>query len=251
MRIEFFFNLVFYKSFPLLELKSEPTGRSFGRITVAHRASGIKFKFIATAIKVLPLDVLSKVAAIIKDKIKPDILVSSFESGFCGLFLGPKGIKMGAFISSSLDPLPVEIGNTMPLKFIPVGSRVFNVAGIAKTSGSSIQILRHKKDLTLCRLPSNEIKWVNTNEVATIGVVSNEDAKFYKYYKAGQLRWAGRRPTVRGVAMNPIDHPHGGGQGKTSGGRPSVSPFGILTKGYRTVRTKVKNRFIFKTRYAQ
>lgn len=246
----YFFNLLRFRSFALFELKSNSTGRSSGRITVNHRDSGSRLTFVKKALKELPFDCLAKVSAIFDRGLRPDLALSMFESGFCNLSIGALGLKLGDFILNSLDPLPIQFGNTMPLKFIPVGSRVFNVTDIAKTCGSSIQILRHKKDLTLCRLPSREIKWLNTYALSTVGVVSNVDSKFYKFYKAGQLRWSGRRPVVRGVAMNPIDHPHGGGQGKTAGGRPSVSPYAKLTKGYRTVRKKLKNKYVFKPRYA-
>lgn len=247
----FFFNLVRFKSFPLVELKSNSTGRSFGRITVNHRESGSRFSFVKKPLKDIPLDCLSRVSAIFKrGNLKPDLALSTNEGGFFTLNICALGLKLGAFVLNSLNPLPIQLGNTMPLRFIPVGSRVFNVSGIARACGNSIQILRHKRDLTLCRLPSREIKWLSTYVLSTVGVVSNISSKFYNFYKAGQRRWMGRRPSVRGVAMNPIDHPHGGGQGKTAGGRPSVSPFARLTKGFRTVRKILTNKYIFKPRYA-
>lgn len=246
----FFFNLLRFKSFVLFELKSNSTGRSSGRITVNHRDSGSRLTFVKKAVKEVAFDCLAKVSAIFDRGLKPDLALSTSENGFFNLSIGAIGLKLGDFILNSLNPLPIQFGNTMPLKFIPVGSRVFNVSNIARTCGNSIQILRHKKDLTLCRLPSREIKWISTYILATVGVVSNAGSKFVKFFKAGQLRWSGRRPVVRGVAMNPIDHPHGGGQGKTAGGRPSVSPYAKLTKGYRTVREKLQNKYVFKPRYA-
>lgn len=246
----YFFNLVNFKNIPLFRIKSHSTGRSKGRITVNHRSAGSRFNFVSQSNNDTPLNCLSQVYSIIKRPLQPDLYISVFETGFIGLFLSPNELFKGSFILNSLNPLPIKFGNTMPLKFIPVGSRVYNVDNIARTAGVSIQILRHKAGKTLCRLPSSELKWFNSLLMSTVGVLSNSDRRFYKFYKAGQLRWLGRRPTTRGTAMNPIDHPHGGGQGKTSGGRPSVSPKARLTKGYRTVRTK-RNKNIFKTRYAK
>jgi len=245
-----FFNLIGLKIFPLFQLNSYSTGRSSGRVINKNRFSGYRLNFVKVSSRVVPLDCISRVASIVKKKRKADIMVSIFETGFYGLFTSPDSVKVNAFILNSLSPLPIENGNSMPLKFIPVGSRVFNVTDIAKSAGTSIQILRHKINLTLCKLPSGEIKWLSTYKLATVGVVSNSDSQFKELFKAGQSRWLGRRPVVRGVAMNPIDHPHGGGQGKTAGGRPSVSPYARLTKGYRTVRKLLKNKYIFKKRYA-
>jgi large subunit ribosomal protein L2 len=189
------------------------------------------------------------VGSTIKRKLRPNLYMSIFEDGFIGFYLKPQELKNGDLVVTSHSALPPKFGNTMPLKFIPVGSLVFNVCGIAKSSGSRIKILRHKPGFTLCKLPSKELKWIETTKLSTLGSLSNPDVKFHKFYKAGQLRWLGRRPITRGVAMNPIDHPHGGGQGKTSGGRPSVSPYSQLTKGYKTVRSVNEN--IFRTRAQQ
>lgn len=189
------------------------------------------------------------VGSAIKRKLRPNLYMSIFEDGFIGFYLQPQLLKAGEFVMTSYSPLPPKIGNTMPLEFMPVGSLVFNVCGIAKSSGTAIKILRHKRNHTLCKLPSKEIKWIESTRLSTLGCLSNPEVKFHKFFKAGQVRWIGRRPVTRGVAMNPIDHPHGGGQGKTSGGRPSVSPYSQLTKGFKTVRSI--NMYIFRTRAQQ
>lgn len=242
MRVEFFFNLLNFKRCIFFVLKAHSTGRSKGRITVAYRSAGF-YRSFAKNISEPLLNVFSIVKHFIKSRLKADSFVSIFQGGVIGLFLKPQSLKRESLIMASLSPLPVRVGNTMPLKFIPVGTRVFNLDNIARSAGLSIQVLRHRKNLSLCKLPSKELKWINSFIFATVGVLTNSDSKLHKFYKAGQLRWLGRRPHTRGVAKNPIDHPHGGGQGKTSGGRPSVTPYAKLTKGYRTVFKKNPNIF--------
>lgn len=242
-----FFNLVKFSRIVQFKLRSYPTGRK-GKIIFNHRSSGSRF-FFDTRIGYNCFDVMAVVGSVIKRKLKPNLYMAVFEDGFIGFYLRPRLLKDGELVIASYKILPAKIGNTMRLKYMPVGELVFNVCGIAKSSGTGIKILRHKPGYTLCKLPSKEIKWIDTNKLSTLGSLTNQDDKFHKFYKAGQVRWLGRRPVTRGVAMNPIDHPHGGGQGKTSGGRPSVSPYSQLTKGYKTVRSA--NMYIFRTRAQQ
>ena len=153
----------------------------------------------------------------------------------------------------------VKVGNAMTLKYIPVGTRVHNIeirpgygAQMCRSAGTSAQVLERdeSRGLALLRLQSKEQRLVRLQCMATVGEVSNPEHKNQSFGKAGRMRWKGVRPTVRGVAMNPVDHPHGGGEGKTSGGRPSVSKWSKPTKGYRTRNKKKKSSmYIVKRRY--
>ena len=151
--------------------------------------------------------------------------------------------------------MDVKNGNSMPLKSIPVGSSVHNVetvpgkgASIARSAGTVVQVMAHEFGYTLIRMPSGEVRKVLENCIATIGQVGNLDHKNQKLGKAGRKRWLGIRPVVRGVAMNPVDHPHGGGEGRTSGGRHPVTPWGVSTKGKKTRSNKKTNTFIIRRR---
>jgi len=169
--------------------------------------------------------------------------------------LAPNGLKVGDVVESGKD-VPKRIGNTLPLRNIPVGTLIHNIelkpgagAKYARAAGSFGTLLQHvDENYALVRLKSSEQRLVPIDSCATIGVVSNLDHHNVSLSKAGRSRWLGRRPVVRGVAMNPVDHPHGGGEGKTSGGRPSVSPWGKLTKGPRTRSPKKKSTLILQSR---
>ena len=169
--------------------------------------------------------------------------------------MAPHGLKVGDLVESGAD-VAKRLGNTLPLRNIPVGTLIHNIelkpgAGgkYARAAGSFATLLQHVDDeYGLVRLKSGEQRLVPIDCCATIGVVSNLDHHNVSLSKAGRARWLGRRPVVRGVAMNPVDHPHGGGEGKTSGGRPSVSPWGKLTKGPRTRNTKKNSRLILQSR---
>lgn len=169
--------------------------------------------------------------------------------------LAPHGLKVGDIIESGIN-VPKTIGNTLPLRTIPVGTLIHNIelkpgAGgkYARAAGSFGTLLQHVDDqYGLVRLKSGEQRLIPIDCCATIGVVSNLDHHNVSLSKAGRSRWLGRRPVVRGVAMNPVDHPHGGGEGKTSGGRSSVSPWGKLTKGPRTRNRRKTNKLILQSR---
>jgi large subunit ribosomal protein L2 len=166
----------------------------------------------------------------------------------CYYILAPEGIKLGDKIESGAS-VEIKPGNSLPLKNIPIGSNIHNIsleyntkAKLSRSAGTSAQLLQ--KNLTgfgKVRLSSGEQRWVPLDAFATVGIVSNADHKNRNFGKAGRNRWLNKRPKVRGVAKNPVDHPHGGGEGKTSGGRPSVTPKGWITKGQPTRNKKRKN----------
>ena len=168
--------------------------------------------------------------------------------------LVPQNIKIGDKIISG-NKKEIKIGNCMPLHDIPVGTAIHNVemkpgggAKIARAAGSSVQITGSDDEYSIIKLASGEIRKITSKAKATIGVLSNPDQKNIKIGKAGRNRWLGIRPSVRGVAMNPVDHPHGGGEGKSSGGRNPVSPWGQSAKGLKTRNNKRTNKYIISRR---
>lgn len=171
-------------------------------------------------------------------------LVSGYHQGVLacavsghGLIISRPALSAGvSYFIFSLRPALPERGVVMSLRWIPVGLWVCQLGYYTRSNGCRTQVLRHRGGLTQVKLSSKKLIWVSSNLTATIGANANSKAKHRRLVKAGDLTFAGRRPRVRGVAMNPIDHPHGGGQGKTSGGRHGVTPWGRLTKGYKTVR---------------
>jgi large subunit ribosomal protein L2 len=171
--------------------------------------------------------------------------------------IAPEGIKVGdKIISSRKNQIPFKTGNAMPLGKIPEGLLVHNIelkpekgAQIARSAGSYARIMAIERGMVTLKLPSGELRMVSEQCIATIGTVGNKSHENISIGKAGRSRWLGRRPKVRGVAMNPVDHPHGGGEGKSSGGRHPVSPWGVPAKGYRTrKKNKVSDRYIIKRR---
>jgi large subunit ribosomal protein L2 len=182
------------------------------------------------------------------------IALVSYADGEKRYILQVVGMKVGDTIISgdSVDILP---GNCMPLKSIPLGTQIHNVelkpgkgGQIARSAGSSVQLVAREGEYASVKMPSGEIRKINVECLATIGQVGNIDHENVSIGKAGRSRWLGKRPHVRGVAMNPVDHPLGGGEGKTSGGRHPVTPWGQPTKGYKTRRLKDTNRFIVQLR---
>jgi large subunit ribosomal protein L2 len=168
-----------------------------------------------------------------------------------------KGVAAGAQLVSGAEA-PIKVGNTLPLKNIPVGTTVHCVemlpgkgAQLARAAGTSVQLLAREGDYAQLRLRSGEIRKVHINCRATIGEVGNEEHSLESIGKAGRVRWRGVRPTVRGVAMNPVDHPHGGGEGKTAAAQDPVSPWGVLSKGYKTRKNKRTNGMIVRRRHAK
>ena len=182
------------------------------------------------------------------------IALIQYIDGEKSYIIAPSKLQVGATISSS-EKTEIAPGNSMPLSNIPLGTNVHCVemkpgkgAQIARSAGTSARVVAKEGIYTTLRLQSGEMRKILSECRATIGVVSNQENNLRSLGKAGAKRWRGVRPTVRGVAMNPIDHPHGGGEGRTSGGRHPVSPWGTLAKGFKTRKNKRTNRFIVKRR---
>lgn len=253
-------NLLKNKDLPIRFLtvalrKSNGRSSLTGHITVRHRGGGHKKRYRL-------IDFFRSITEwpgyLVRVEYDPNrncfIGLVIYGNGVLSYILQPQKLEVGHLIVSSLeDRLPIQMGNACQLQYIPIGTFVHNVqlkrfsyAKIARAAGAFVQVLKRSSVYTLLRLPSSEIRYISSKCTAVIGAVSNPLFRFQFKKKAGQNRWLGERPSVRGVAMNPIDHPHGGGQGKTSGGRPSVSPWAIQTKGYKTVKNYSK--LIFKRR---
>ena len=178
------------------------------------------------------------------------IMLVKFDDGEHCYYLAPQKIKVGDKIENG-SRKEIKVGNCMPLQDIPVGIDIHNVelqpgAGgkIARSAGTSVSISGIDGNYSLIKMTSGEVRKIDSKSMATIGAISNPDQKNIKIGKAGRNRWKGKRPLVRGVAKNPVDHPHGGGEGKTSGGRSPVSPWGQSAKGLKTRKNKRTNKFI-------
>lgn len=236
-------------------LKKSGGRNNTGRITVRHIGGGHKKRYRLVDFRRNKFDVTAEVERIEYDPNRTAfIALVSYEDGEKSYILAPSGLSVGDKVVSSLEA-DIKTGNTIPLINIPVGTIVHNVemkpgkgGQIARSAGSYVQIVGKDRDYVQLRLSSGEIRLINSNCLATIGTVSNSDHRNINYGKAGRKRWLGVRPTVRGTAMNPVDHPHGGGQGKTSGGRHPVTPWGQPTKGKKTRTNKQTNKFIVRRR---
>ena len=227
-----------------------------GHITSRHIGGGHKRKYRLVDFKRNKLNIPAKVERIEYDPNRTAyIALIKYSDNEYSYIIAPQGLKVGDNIVSG-EKVETNIGNAMIIKNIPVGSVVHNVemkpgkgAQIARSAGTSVQIAGRDAGYVQVRLRSGETRLINEECMATIGVVSNFDNQNQKFGKAGRMSWLGRRPKVRGVAMNPVDHPHGGGEGKTSGGRHPVTPWGKPTKGKRTRSNKQTNKFIVRRRY--
>lgn len=223
----------------------------FGRITVRHRGGGHKRKYRIIDFKREKKDIIGVVKTIEYDPNRNAyISLISYKDGEKRYILSPKNIKVGAEIVSS-DKAEIQIGNCLPLKAIPVGTLVHNVelksgkgGQIARSAGASLKITAKEGTYALVKLKSGEVRKIFLECQATIGEVGNTTYNLIHWGKAGRKRWQGIRPTVRGVVMNPVDHPHGGGEGKSSGGRHPSTPWGFSTKGAKTRRNKRTNSMI-------
>jgi large subunit ribosomal protein L2 len=236
----------------LLEPMKRTGGRNNnGRITMRRMGGGHKRRYRRIDFKREKSGVPSRVASVEYDPNRSAfIALLHYRDGEKRYILAPHGIKVGDEIVSGPDA-DIHRGNAMPLEKIPTGLFVHNielVAGrggqMARSAGSYAQLMAKEGDYVLLRLPSGEIRKVRRECYATIGQVSNIDHENVSLGKAGRSRWLGRRPKVRGVAMNPIDHPLGGGEGKSSGGRHPVTPWGKPTKGYRTRKRSSSDKYI-------
>ena len=244
--------------FPLVEKRNNKAGRNNdGHITVRHRGGGHKHHYRLVDFKRNKDGVPCKVERIEYDpnRTAHNALVCYLD-GERSYIIAPRGIQAGMVLVSGSEA-PIKVGNTLPLRNIPVGTTIHCVeikqgkgAQIARTAGSSAVLLAKDGMYAQVRLRSGEVRKIHINCRATIGEVGNEEQSLKKLGKAGAKRWRGVRPTVRGVVMNPVDHPHGGGEGRTGEARDPVSPWGKLTKGYRTRNNKRTDGMIIRRRYS-
>ena len=244
---------------PLKKLTSalrKKAGRNcYGRITVRRRGGGHKRRYRVIDFRRDKFGIPARVATVEYDPNRSArIALLSYADGERRYILAPKGLEVGAEVISSREA-DIKPGNSLPLRNIPVGTVIHAVelkigagAKLCRAAGSAAQLLAKEGDWSQVRLPSGEVRLVHLNCRATIGQVGNDEHSNIKLGKAGRARWLGRRPKVRGVAMNPVDHPHGGGEGRTSGGRHPVTPWGIPTKGKKTRNNRRTDRFIVKRR---
>ena len=240
----------------LTEGLSKTGGRNNqGRITSWHRGGGHKRLYRLIDFKRRKVDVVAVVERIEYDPNRSAfIALIRYEDGELGYILAPQRLNVGDKVLSA-DKTDVKPGNSMLLKNVPIGTIVHNVelkigkgGQIARSAGTYAQVVGRDAGRIILNLCSGEVRIVNGECRVTVGSVSNPDHQNRSYGKAGRSRWLGRRPVVRGVAMNPIDHPHGGGEGRTSGGRHPVTPWGKPTKGKKTRRTKRTDNVILKRR---
>ena len=241
---------------PLLEKKSKSGGRNnYGRITTRHIGGGHKQHYRVIDFKRNKDGVPSKVERLEYDPNRTaNIALLLFADGERRYIIASQDMKQGDEIISGADA-PIKTGNCLPLRNIPVGSVVHCVemkpgkgAQMIRSAGTSAQLVAREGAYATLRLRSGEMRKVLADCRATLGTVSNPEHNLRKLGKAGASRWRGVRPTVRGVAMNPVDHPHGGGEGRTSGGRHPVSPWGTPTKGYKTRSNKRTDKLIVRRR---
>jgi large subunit ribosomal protein L2 len=241
---------------PLTEPLHKSGGRNNqGELTSWWRGGGHKRNYRIVDFKRDKRDIPAKVSTVEYDPNRSArIALLTYADGEKRYILQPLGLKVGDTIvaGDNVDILP---GNALPLKNIPLGTMVHNVelkvgkgGQIARSAGSSVQLVAKEGEYASVKMPSGEIRKLHVDCLATIGQVGNVDHENVSIGKAGRSRWLGKRPHVRGVAMNPVDHPLGGGEGKTSGGRHPVSPWGMPTKGYKTRNKKSTDRFIVQRR---
>jgi len=242
---------------PLTQPLKKTGGRNAqGRISMRHRGGGHKRLYRMIDFKRNKFDIPGVVETIEYDPNRSAFIsLIKYRDGERRYILAPVNLAVNQTIISSNNQVDILPGNAMPLRFIPLGSIIHNIelrngkgGQVVRSAGSSAQILAKEGDYAQIRMPSSEIRKIHLDCRATIGQLSNVDHKNISIGKAGRKRWMGRRPHVRGTAMNPIDHPHGGGEGKAKGGRNPVSPTGIPTKGYKTRRNKRTQPFIVRRR---
>ncbi len=240
----------------LVEPLKKTGGRNnYGRVTVRFRGGGHKRLYRIIDFKRDKDGIPAKVIALEYDPNRSaNIALLQYSDGEKRYILAPHGLKVGDIVESG-ENVDIKVGNALPLKNIPVGTMVHNVelrpgkgGQLARSAGAFAQVLGKEKDYVILRLPSGEIRKVHGNCKATIGQVGNLEWENIVWGKAGRTRWRGRRPHVRGVAMNPVDHPLGGGEGRTHGGRHPCSPWGQLCKGLKTRGKKPSDKFILKRR---
>lgn len=247
------------KDRPLKKLtrsKTRISGRNNkGRLSIRHRGGGHKKLYRIIDFRRDKKEVPAKVISLEYDPNRTArIALLAYADGEKRYILAPNGLDVGSSVIAG-ENADILVGNSLPLKNIPLGTMIHNIemrkgkgGQMARSAGTAAQLLAKESGYAQIKLPSGETRMVHLECYATIGQVGNLNSENISLGKAGRKRWLGIRPTVRGVAMNPIDHPHGGGEGRTSGGRHPVSPWGMPTKGYKTRNNKRTQRFIIKRR---
>jgi large subunit ribosomal protein L2 len=243
----------------LVEPQKRGSGRNNnGHITTRHKGGGHKQHYRVVDFRRNKDGIPAKVERIEYDPNRSaHLALLCYADGERRYIIAPRGIEAGAQLISGLEA-PIKNGNCMPLRSIPVGSTIHCVemmpgkgAQIARSAGTSVQLLAREGSYAQLRLRSGEIRKVHVDCRATLGEAGNEEHSLRSIGKAGANRWRGIRPTVRGVVMNPVDHPHGGGEGRTAAGRHPVSPWGVPSKGYRTRSNKRTSNMIVRRRHAR
>lgn len=235
----------------LRPLKKSGGRNNYGRITARHRGGGHKRKYRLVDWKRNKTGVTARVAAIEYDPNRSaNLALLVYADGEKSYILAPAGISVGDQLTAG-DNVDIQPGNCLPMSSIPLGTVIHNVemkigkgAQLVRSAGASAQLMAKEGNYVLVKLPSGEVRKLNSQCRACIGAVGNSEHGSQKLGKAGRARWKGRRPSVRGVAMNPVDHPMGGGEGKSSGGRHPCTPWGVPTKGYKTRKRKGSDRDI-------
>lgn len=239
----------------LVKLKKTGGRNSFGRVTARHIGGGHKQKYRIIDFRRDKRDIPAKVASVEYDPYRSArIALLNYVDGEKRYIIAPLDLKVGDTVVASANA-DIKPGNALPIRSIPLGTIIHNIelkigkgAQLARSAGTFAQLMAKEDKYAQVKLPSGEVRMVLMDCMATIGQVGNLDHENVSIGKAGRSRWLGIRPKVRGVAMNPVDHPHGGGEGRTSGGRHPVTPWGIPTKGYKTRTNKTSTRFIVKRR---
>lgn len=240
----------------LLKPITRTCGRNnLGRITMRRRGGGHKRRYRIIDFKRDKYDIPARVAAIEYDPNRTaNIALLVYQDGEKRYIIAPAGLKVNDTVVSSDSP-EIKVGNSLPIRNVPLGTMIHNVeikpgrgAQIARVAGSYVQLVAREERYAQLRFPSGEVRMVLVNCRATLGQVGNAELENITLGKAGRTRWLGRRPKVRGVAMNPVDHPLGGGEGKSSGGRHPTTPWGKPTKGYKTRKKKPSDALIVKRR---
>jgi len=243
----------------LLEPQKQKSGRNNnGHITMRHKGGGHKHHYRVVDFKRNKDGIAAKVERLeYYPNRSASLALLCYADGERRYIIAPRGLEVGSALLSGAEA-PIKAGNTLPIRNIPVGSIIHAVemmpgkgAQIARSAGTSVTLMAREGTYAQVRLRSGEVRKIHIDCRATIGEVSNEEHNLESIGKAGRVRWRGVRPTVRGVAMNPIDHPHGGGEGKTAAGRDPVSPWGTPTKGYKTRRNKRTRGMIVRDRHGK
>jgi len=241
---------------PLVEKKNAKGGRNnYGRITVRHQGGGHKQRYRIVDFKRDKDGIVGVVERLEYDPNRSaHLALIKYADGERRYIIAPKGVRAGSEIMSG-EESPIKVGNTLPLRSIPVGTTVHNVemkpgkgGQLVRSAGASAQLAAREGAYATLRLRSGEMRRIHVDCRATVGEVGHGEHNLRKFGKAGAKRWRGVRPTVRGVAMNPVDHPHGGGEGRTSGGRHPVTPWGKPTKGAKTRANKRTDSMIARGR---